>query len=160
LVYNDSHHDYQRLHCNAYFIPDDSILDALTAAARRGVDLKVIVPSISDSNSALYAMRYNYSELLKAGVKLYERRKALLHAKTAVDGVWSTVGSTNFDMYSLSRNYEVNAVVLGPEFGREMEQMFKQDMAASSQIRWERWKNRSLLEKSRELLAHMFSHLM
>jgi cardiolipin synthase A/B len=146
---------------SAYFIPDDSTLDALTAAARRGVDVKIIVPSISDSAWALWAMRYNYSELLKSGVKLYERRKALLHAKTAVvDGVWSTVGSTNFDSYSLSRNYEVNAVILGGRFGSEMEEMFANDLKESGQIRPEKWQKRSLLEKSRELLAHLFSHLM
>jgi cardiolipin synthase len=83
---------------NAYFIPDDQILDAFADAARRGVDVKIILPATSDSSMALNAARHNYSGLLEAGVKIYERRKALLHAKTAViDGVWSTVGSTNMD---------------------------------------------------------------
>jgi cardiolipin synthase A/B len=83
---------------NAYFIPDDQILDAFTDAARRSVDVKIILPATSDSSLALNAARYNYSKLLQAGVKVYERRKALLHAKTVViDGVWSTVGSTNLD---------------------------------------------------------------
>ena len=115
---------------NAYFIPDDQILDAFTDAARRGVDVKIILPSTSDSSMALDAMRYNYSELLKAGVKVYEYRNAWLHAKTAViDGVWSTVGSTNLDYLSLSSIDEVNAVILSREFAIEMEKMFARDLA-------------------------------
>ena len=79
---------------NAFFVPDHQILDALTAAARRGGDAKIILPSITDRPLVLSAQRHNYSRLLKSGVQLYERRDALLHAKTAViDVVWSTVGS-------------------------------------------------------------------
>jgi cardiolipin synthase A/B len=144
---------------NAYFIPDDQILDAFTGAARRGVDVKIIVPEISDSSLALYAAQYNYSELLKAGVKLYERRDALLHAKTAViDGVWSTVGSTNMDYWSLLSDDEVNAVILSREFAIEMEKMFARDLAESDQIKWEEWKERPLLPRIREWFAHLFSH--
>jgi cardiolipin synthase len=146
---------------NAYFIPDDQILDAFTDAARRGVDVKIILPSTSDSSLALYAARYNYSELLKAGVKLYERRNALLHAKTAViDGVWSTVGSTNMDYWSLLSDDEVNAVILSHEFATQMEKMFARDIAESDQIKWEEWKERPLLPRIREWFAHLFSHWM
>jgi len=142
---------------NAYFIPDDQILDAFTDAARRGVDVKIILPSISDSSLALYAQRYNYSELLKAGVKLYERRNALLHAKTAViDDVWSTVGSTNMDFWSFLSDDEVNAVILSREFAIEMEKMFARDLAESDQIQWEEWKKRPLLPRIREWFAHLF----
>ena len=142
---------------NAYFIPDDQILDALADAARRGVDVKIILPSISDSSLALYAQRYNYSELLKAGVKLYERRNALLHAKTAViDDVWSTVGSTNMDFWSFLSDDEVNAVILSREFAIEMEKMFARDLAESDQIQWEEWKKRPLLPRIREWFAHLF----
>jgi cardiolipin synthase A/B len=146
---------------NAYFIPDDHTLDALTDAARRGVDVRIILPSISDSSMALYAMRYNYSELLKAGVKLYQRRKALLHSKTAViDGVWSTVGSTNMDLFSLSKNYEINAVVLSRDFASQMERMFANDLSESEEITLAKWEKRSVLERMRELFAHMLSPLM
>jgi cardiolipin synthase A/B len=144
---------------NAYFIPDDQILDAFTDAARRGVDVKIILPSTSDSSLALHAMRYNYSELLKSGVKLYERRNALLHAKTAViDGVWSTVGSTNMDFWSLLSDDEVNAVILSREFAIEMEKMFARDLAESDQIQWEEWKKRPLFQRIREWFAHLFAH--
>ena len=146
---------------NAYFIPDDQILDAFTDAARRGVDVKIILPATTDSSLALYAARYNYSELLKAGVKIYERRNALLHAKTAViDGVWSTVGSTNMDYWSLLSDDEVNAVILSREFAVEMEKMFAKDLAESDQIKWEEWKERPLFPRIREWFAHLFSHWM
>jgi cardiolipin synthase len=142
---------------NAYFIPDDQILKAFTDAARRGVDVKIILPSITDSSLALHAMRYNYSELLKSGVKVYERRNALLHAKTAViDDVWSTVGSTNMDYWSFLSNDEVNAVILSREFAIEMEKMFAKDIAESDQIQWEEWKERPLADRIKEWVAHLF----
>ena len=146
---------------NAYLIPDDQMLDAFTDAARRGVDVKIILPSTTDSLPALYATQYNYSELLKSGVKIYERRNALLHAKTAViDGVWSTVGSTNMDYWSSLSDDEVNAVILSHEFAVEMEKMFARDLAESDQIQWAEWRKRPLVPRIREWLAHLFSHWM
>ena len=146
---------------NAYLIPDDQILDAFTDAAKRGVDVKIIVPSTSDSSIAMHAMRYNYTELLKAGVKIYERRKAWLHAKTAViDGVLSTVGSTNLDFWSLLSDDEVNSVVLSHGFAIEMEKMFAGDLAESGQIQWDTWGKRPLWQKIEESFAHVFSHWM
>jgi len=143
---------------NAYFIPDDQILDAFTDAARRGVDVKIILPATSDSSLAVNAARHNYSELLKAGVKIYERRNAVLHAKTAViDGIWSTVGSTNLDYWSLLSDDEVNAVVLDREFAVQMEHTFASDLGQSDQIQWDKWKERPLLQKIKEALAHLFS---
>ena len=144
---------------NAYFIPDDQILKAFKDAARRGVDVKIILPGATDSTLALNAMRYNYSELLESGVKIYERRNALLHAKTAViDGVWSTVGSTNLDYWSLASDDEVNAVVLSREFAAEMEKIFVRDLAQSHEIKWEEWKERPPFTKMREWFAHLFDH--
>ena len=144
---------------NAYFIPDEQILKAFTDAARRGVDVKIILPGTTDSSVALNAARYNYSELLESGVKIYERRNALLHAKTAViDGVWSTVGSTNMDYWSLLSNDEVNAVVLSREFAAEMEKTFAKDLVESHQINWEEWKQRPLFSKMKEWFTHLFVH--
>jgi cardiolipin synthase len=143
---------------NAYFIPDQQILDAFTDASKRGVDVKIIVPAKTDSKLALAAQRYNYSGLLKAGVKIYERRNALLHAKTAViDEVWSTVGSTNMDYWSLLSDDEINTVVLNREFAAEMEKMFAGDLAESNQIQWEEWKERPLPQRIGEWFAHLFS---
>jgi cardiolipin synthase A/B len=144
---------------NAYFIPDDQMLKAFTDAAIRGVDVKIILPETSDSSLALDAARYNYSELLESGVKIYERRNALLHAKTAViDGVWSTVGSTNMDYWSLLSDDEVNAIVLSRAFAAEMEKTFAKDLMESHQIKQEEWKERPLLSKIREGFAHLFVH--
>jgi cardiolipin synthase len=144
---------------NAYFVPDHQTVDALTDAAKRGVDVKIILPGTTDSSLAWYAGQHFYSELLKSGVKLYRRRNVLLHAKTLViDGVWSTVGSTNMDFWSFSANDEVNAVILSREFAVEMEKMFARDLAESGQIRWEEWGKRPLLSGIRERFAHLFSH--
>jgi cardiolipin synthase len=143
---------------NSYFIPDDQIEKALADAAERGVDVKIILPGVSDSQMALYAQRYHYSGLLRSGVKLYERNSSLLHAKTAViDEVWSTVGSTNMDFLSLLNNDEVNAVILNLEFAVEMEKMFARDLADSRQIQWEEWKKRPFLPRIREWFVNLFS---
>ena len=142
---------------NAYFAPDPQIMKALIDAAKRGVDVKIILPGTTDRSLAQYAGQYYYSDLLKSGVKLYKRRNVLLHAKTLViDGVWSTVGSTNMEWWSFSTNDEVNAVILSPEFATEMETMFAEDLAESDQIQWEEWKKRPFLVKIREWFSHLF----
>jgi cardiolipin synthase len=144
---------------NAYFVPDGQTVKALTEAARHSVDVKIILPSMSDSPLAFYAGKYYYSDLLKSGVKLYERRNVILHAKTAViDGVWSTVGSTNMDFWSFLNNDEVNAEILSREFAVEMEKMFANDIAESEQIKWEEWNERPLFPRIREWIAHLFAH--
>jgi len=143
---------------NSYFIPDDQIVKALSEAAGRGVDVKIILPGVTDSKLALYAQHYYYSGLLKSGVKIYEHSTSLLHAKTAVvDKVWSTVGSTNMDYLSLLNNDEVNAVILSHDFAFEMERMFARDLSNSRQILWEEWKNRPWLPKVREWFVNLFS---
>jgi cardiolipin synthase A/B len=143
---------------NSYFIPDVQIMKALTDAAERGVDVKIILPGTTDSQLALYAQRSSYSGLLKSGVKLYEHSTSLLHAKTAViDEVWSTVGSTNMDKMSMLTNNEVNAVILNREFAVEMENMFVRDLADSRQIQWEEWKQRPLALRIKEWFVHLFA---
>jgi cardiolipin synthase len=142
---------------NSYFIPDDQIAKALTDAAGRGVDVKIILPGITDSKLALYAQRYHYAELLKSGVRLYECNTALLHAKTAVvDNVWSTVGSTNMDFLSLLKNDEVNAIILSHEFAGEMEKMFVRDLVHSTQIQRDEWINRPLFPRIRDWFVNLF----
>jgi cardiolipin synthase len=148
----------QSLHLtNAYFVPDDETVKALGDAARRGVDVRLLLPGSTDTTLTLSAGRYYFSELLKSGVKIYERQNALLHAKTmVVDGIWSTVGSTNMDFWSLSSNDEVNAVILSKEFASEMEKMFAEDLASSNEIILEEWKQRPLFERINEWFAHQF----
>jgi cardiolipin synthase len=142
---------------NAYFVPDAETVKALRDAAGRGVDVKLVLPGNTDTSLTLSAGRYYYSGLLKSGVKLYERRDVLLHAKTAViDNVWSTVGSTNMDFWSFSSNDEVNAVILNKEFASEMEKMFAADLAASHEIRLEEWEKRPWLNRIKEWFSHQF----
>lgn len=146
---------------NSYFVPDRQMVDSLKDAAARGVDVKIILPKESDSSLALDAGRYHYGELLDAGVKLYELRDAVLHAKTAViDDVWSTVGSTNMDFQSFSSNNEVNAVVLSSAFAREMERMFARDLANSDRVTREVWRKRPLFSRLREWFAHLFERML
>ena len=144
---------------NAYFAPDPQLLGALTDAARRGVDVQLILPSKTDSSLIFHAGRRYYEPLLEAGVKLHERRGVILHSKTAlVDGVWATVGSTNLDWRSFLHNQEVNAVVLGPVFGAQVQQMFERDRASSDRITLEAWRKRPLEMRLKEWLAHMWEY--
>lgn len=143
---------------NAYFAPDPQIIQALSDAARRGVDVKIILPGTTDRSLALYAGQYQYAGLLKAGVKLYRRRNAMLHSKTLViDSLWSTVGSTNMEWWSFSSNDEVNTVILSREFAAEMEKMFADDLAQSEEIRLDEWKKRPVLIKIREWFSQLFA---
>jgi cardiolipin synthase A/B len=145
----------------AYFVPDPQLLKALLEAAGRGVDVRLVLPSHSDSTSAFYAGRSHYSKLLGGGVKIYERRGALLHVKTAiVDGVWSCVGSSNLDWRSALDNDEVNAVILGREFAQQMEAAYAGDIAASDVIDPESWKRRSLLQRLKEWTARLWWRLL
>jgi cardiolipin synthase len=144
---------------NAYFIPDPQMLAALVDAAGRGVDVRLIVPGSTDSWLVFHAGRSYYAQLLRGGVKLYERRGALLHAKTAlIDGVWSTVGSTNLDWRSFLHNDEVNAVILGQGFGAQMQAMFDADIAASTPVTAEGWRDRPLGDRAKEAMARMWEY--
>jgi cardiolipin synthase len=139
---------------NAYFVPDPQLLASLEASAQRGVDVTLILPSATDSWLVFHAGRGYYDRLLQAGVKIYERHGALLHSKTAlIDGVWATVGSTNLDWRSFLHNRELNAVVLGPEFGRQVQAMFEEDLAQSDAVTLEQWRRRPLQFRVKEVYA-------
>ncbi len=144
---------------NAYFIPDPQLIDVLKNAVKRGVDVQIIVPGKTDSWMVFHAGRAHYTELLDAGIKIHERRHALLHSKTVlIDGVWSTVGSTNLDWRSFLHNDEVNAVILGQAFGAQMRAMFETDLSASSTITLEQWQQRSLVDRLKETAAGIWEY--
>ncbi len=144
---------------NAYFVPDPQLLAALENAARRGVDVRLILPSHTDFWLVFNAGRSYYTDLLRGQVQIYERRGPLLHSKTAViDGVWSTIGSTNLDWRSFLHNDEVNAVILGQDFGGQMRTMFEADLAASDRITLENWQQRSLDHRVKELAARLWEY--
>lgn len=143
----------------AYFVPDRQMIDAIKQAARRGVDVKLLLPGFSDYMVTFYAGRSYYEEMLRAGVKIYERRDALLHAKTAViDGLWSTVGSSNMDLRSFLHNDEINVVVLGNDFARQMQSMFQDDVAVATSIDLATWENRSPLDRVKEEWARLWGY--
>jgi len=142
---------------NAYFVPDPQLIQALVDAAARGVDVRLILPSYSDSSLVFHAGRAQYAPLLAGGVQIYERQGALLHAKTAmIDGVWSTVGSSNLDWRSFMDNDEVNAVILGRAFAQQMAAAFAIDQAASQPIDAQTWAKRPLQFKVKEWLARVW----
>ena len=144
---------------NAYFAPDPQLLDALKDAAARGVDVKLILPGKTDSWLIFHAGRNYYTQLLRAGVKIYERQGVILHTKTGtIDGVWSTIGSTNLDWRSFLHNYEINAVVLGAEFGAQLHTLFDADLAGSKQITLEEWRRRSVTLRLQELFARAWEY--
>jgi hypothetical protein len=143
----------------AYFVPDPQFLQIVMDAAKRGVDVKLILPSVSDSGLVFHAGRSHYSELLAAGVKIYERGGSVLHSKTVcIDGVWSSIGSTNLDWRSFLHNDEINAVVLGHEFAQQLEAVFAQDLAASTAINAEEWERRPFRFRFRERAARVWEY--
>lgn len=144
---------------SAYFVPDVQILQALSAAAQRGVDVKIILPGVTDSGLLFHAAHSFYSEMLASGIKIYELQIAVLHAKTAViDGVWSTVGSANIDTRSFLHNNEINVVVFGEEFGAAMENAFVEDLGYAIQITREAWEQRPLGDRIREWAARRLEY--
>ncbi len=145
----------------AYFAPGNDMVDALCDAAQRGVDVTLVLPSRSDFSLVLSAGRSYYARLLKAGVRIYELQTALLHAKTAViDGVWSTVGSSNMDWRSFADNNEANAVVLGSVFADEVEAMFRRDLADSQPVTRAQWRRRPLGDRVQEWVGRLVERLL
>jgi cardiolipin synthase len=145
----------------AYFVPTDEEEEDLMAAARRGIDVRLLLPSDSDSARALAVGRSHYSDLLEAGVKIYEAQNLVLHSKTAViDGVWSVVGSSNFDRRSVLFNDEVDAVVLGSATAEELQTMFENDIKNAKQIDLANWRRRSLMARLDELYSTVWQDLL
>jgi len=143
----------------AYFVPDPQTLQALLDAAKRGVDVKLVLPSVSDSGAVFHAGHSNYTRMLKGGIRIFELKTSVMHAKTAViDGTWSTVGSTNLDMRSFLHNLEINVVVLGDDFGAEMESAFQEDLRCSEEIRLERWQKRPVVQRVKEWFSGLISY--
>jgi cardiolipin synthase len=142
----------------AYFVPDTRVLYSLRSAARRGVDVSLVVPSRSDVPAALHAGRGYYSRLLRDGVRIHERLQTILHAKTVVvDGEWTILGSANMDIRSFRMNYEVSVDVLGRDLAERMEDLFREDLAASRALDSATWAQRPLGRKIKERFFGLFA---
>ena len=143
----------------AYFIPNEEFMNVLVAAARRGVDVRLLVPSTSDIEMMVHASRFHYAPLLEAGAHIFEYSGPMLHAKTAVvDGVWATVGSSNLDFRSFIHNDEANAIIVGHAFGEEMERMYLDDLANAREIDRQAWDDRPWSARLRQRWAVLFKY--
>lgn len=142
---------------SAYFVPTHQEMEDLTDAARRGIDVRLLVPSRSDSDLSILMQHSHYHELLEAGVKIYECSQEILHSKVAViDGVWSAVGSSNFDYRSVVFNDEVDVVVIGTKTGQQLEQMFEDDLRKAKRIDLEEWGNRPFDQRIKETIQPLW----
>jgi cardiolipin synthase len=145
----------------AYFVPSHQELEDLRAAAKRGVDVRLLLPDDSDSPAAIAVAHSHYEDLLEAGVKIYETQGIVLHSKTVIiDNVWSAIGSSNFDQRSILFNDEVDAIVLGSDTAAALGAMFKDDISRAKAIDPETWSDRPLSEKMHELFARTWQNLL
>jgi cardiolipin synthase len=143
---------------NPYFLPDPDARDALLAAVKRGVAVRVMIPATeaSDSQMVQHASHHHYGTLLKGGVKLFDYQKTLLHQKVIViDGCWAALGSTNFDDRSFEVNDEVSLVVYDEGFAQELEETFERDLKHAVEVHFEPWKNRPVGHKLRDFTAFL-----
>ena len=140
---------------NAYFVPDDLAIEALVAARKRGVRIEIIVPGPRiDTALTRRASRSRWGKLLEAGINIYEYQPTMYHCKVMiVDGLWVSVGSTNFDNRSFRLNDEANLNVLDEKLAHEQATVFEEDRRRSRQITLEEWKQRPWKEKLMETAA-------
>ncbi len=145
-----------------YFVPNDSIMNAIKVASLSGVDVRILFPGRYDHLVVYYASRTYLEELIKYGVKIYfYDEKSFIHAKTImVDGEICTVGTANMDIRSFELNYEINAVIYDEETTENLENIFFQDLKRSKRIYKEDFKNRSLRGRMLEGVARIFSALL
>lgn len=133
---------------SAYFMPTGKVLRSLKAAARRGVDVRLLLAGTTDIPAARYAAQSFYPALLRAGVRIFEWNGTVLHAKTAqVDDAWCTVGSSNLDSLSLRLNLEANAIVEDEAFALALGRLFEEDAQESVEIEWQWFRYRPLLDR-------------
>ncbi|HEU5171035.1 MAG TPA: phospholipase D-like domain-containing protein [Gemmatimonadales bacterium] len=147
---------------NSYFVPNGSFRGLLRAAARRGVDVRILTTGEdTDVGVARMAGRSHYEDLLAAGVRVFEYQPSMMHAKTLVaDGVWSSIGTMNFDNRSLALNNEATLLVMDPAIGAVMDSLFREDLAYASEITLERFRRRSWTERVLERAARLLARLV
>ncbi len=145
----------------AYFVPDHMLLDSLKAAAQRGVDVRVLVPWISNHVVTDWVAHSYFNECLQAGIRIIGYRYTMLHAKTCtIDGQWSTVGTANLDRLSLIGNYEINAQIYSPDFAQQMNTLFECDTADVFELTLEKWNSRPWYVKASERILYPWRIMM
>ena len=143
---------------NAYFIPDESGVDILISAHKRGVDVKLMLAGIhNDMKLARYGGIQSYGKLLEAGIEIYEYNRTMLHQKTmVVDDAWGTIGTTNFDNRSFAFNEESNVSVCDRTCVQRLVAIFEEDLAVSDRVTLEAWRRRGVVAKAQEFVAALF----
>jgi DNA-binding transcriptional LysR family regulator len=145
---------------NPYFLPDPDGRKALLDAARRGVDVRVMIPAATATDAPIvqHASHHHYGTLLKGGVRIFEYQRTLLHQKLfTVDGCWAAVGSTNFDDRAFEINDEVSFVIYDEGIAQQLEAIFEDDLKDSKEMAFEPWKNRPVLHKLQDFGAFLFN---
>ncbi|MCT4663251.1 MAG: cardiolipin synthase [Tissierellales bacterium] len=144
-----------------YFIPDDSVLEALKIACLSGIDVRIMIPNLPDHPFVYWANRSYIWELLEAGARAYEYTNGFLHAKTiVVDGKVCSVGTANWDVRSFKLNFEVNAFVYDSSVSKEMNSIFEEDCKLSNELFWEDYQNRSIRQKLNESVSRLLSPIL
>ena len=145
----------------AYFLPDEDIVHALLSAVKRGVDVHVLVPELSNHVVADWVSRAGYERLLAGGVHLHRYQHAMVHAKTmTVDGRWSTVGTTNIDRLSFTGNFEINLEIFDDALAHAMEGVFATDLTNAVELTLEEWRSRPWWKTAVERLLAPLSPLL
>jgi cardiolipin synthase len=144
-----------------YFIPGDNIIDALKIAALSGIEVKLLVPGISDSKLVNAACKSYYGELMATGVEIYVYQKGFVHAKTIVaDSNLTIIGTANMDIRSFELNFEVNVILYDEEMSKRQRSVFFEDLKNAKQIDAKQWNKRSAFKQLPEKLARLFSPVM
>jgi cardiolipin synthase len=147
---------------NPYFVPDKNFRRALTDAVERGVDVRVLTPGRNnDRMSTYYAGRANYEELIEGGVRIYEYAPTMVHAKTLVaDGIWTSIGTVNFDNRSMVLNDEVAMVARDRACGEALTRLFMEDLEHADEVSLEELRARSAVDRLKERFYLLFSPLL
>lgn len=141
-----------------YFVPGPTIIRALLRAVRRGVKVELILPAQSDLPLVRLVNRISYATLIKAGIEIFEREGTILHGKVMlIDGRWSVIGSANLDQRSFHRNFEVNVIVSSSDFGRQVAEMFSEDLALSRRISLEEHEKRGVIVRALEKMISLLN---
>jgi cardiolipin synthase len=148
---------------NPYFLPEPYAIDAMGEAVKRGVDVRVMVPTAGASDMPLvqHAAHRNFGKLLAAGVRIFEFPTTLLHQKTmVVDGVWSAVGSTNFDDRSFEINDEITLGIHGKAFAKQLEEIFEEDLKVCKEVDAKEWENRGAMHKLQDHFWYLWNEML
>jgi len=144
-----------------YFIPNEAILTSLKSAARSGVEIHIMVPKKGDSWAARYASRSYFKDLLESGIHVHWYNKGMLHAKTmVVDGLFSTIGTSNMDYRSFDINFEINALIYDEQTSQELNKQFQEDLTSCEEVLLELWINRDKMNKFKESFCRLWAPLL